>query len=115
MSIITRMLRQRAVYWGNPRPDDDGMGGYQYDGAVEIKCRWEDKQELFIDPEGREQLSRSIIYADRDLVVGGQLWLGLLTDVPGQNPELIAAAMKILQFAKLPNLRNTENLRTTWL
>jgi len=63
------------VYWGNPQPS--GVG-YAYDEAVEIVGRWEERQEIFIDANGREQLSNAVVYLAQDVDVNGYLYLGAL-------------------------------------
>ena len=115
MSIITRMRKQTLVYWGSPVPD--GYGGATFAAAVELSCRWEDKQELFVAPNGKEVLSQSVVYVGVDVDIGGYLYLGLESDLDSNhtNPEIISGAREIRQFSKLPTLRATEYLRTAWL
>jgi len=115
MGIITRMLKQTLVYWGTPVPD--GYGGYTFAEAIEVSCRWEDKQELFIDPTGKEVLSQAVVYVGQDVDIGGYLYLGEESDLEyvHTDPKIIEGARQIKQFAKLPNLRVTEYLRTVWL
>lgn len=119
MSIITRMRKQTATYWSTT---PDGYGGVEFSAPVAIECRWEDKQERFVDETGRETVSRSIVYVDRDLEVGGYLALGdysasTSTTTTGEEPSFTPpdTARPIRKFDKLPNLRNTETLRTAWL
>lgn len=115
MSIITRMCHQTAVYWGSPVPD--GYGQCTFAAAIEIDCRWEDKQELFIDSNSKEVLSQAVVYVDRDVDLNGYLYLGKESDLDSNhtNPQIIDGAREIRQFAKLPNLRVTEYLRQVWL
>jgi len=115
MRIIKSMLKQTAVYWGNPVMD--GYGKYTFDAAVELRVRWEDKQELFIDPQGDEVLSMSIVYVISDVDIGGYLYLGIETDLDSNHtdPQIISGAFKIKQFGKLPTLSATQHLRQAWL
>lgn len=123
MSIIRKMRRQKAVYWGSPQPD--GYGGTVVAMPVEIDCRWEDVQELIKTANGEEAMSKSQVYVDRDLDEGGYLWLGELDDLP-QDPSNPKAngADEIMKFGKLPTLKvrtdgldpnANEYLRTAWL
>jgi len=108
------MRKQNAVYWSAPVPD--GYGSYTYTDAVEIDCRWEEKQELYIDPLGVEKLSRAVVYVDRDVDLGGMLYLGEIADIDSSGIDPIdLGAFEIKQFAKLPNIRATEFLRQVWL
>ena len=115
MSIITKMRKQKCVYWGSPV--SDGFGGHTFATAVEIDCRWEDKQELFVDAEGNEVLSQAVVYVDRDTDLNGYLWLGVESDLDSNHtdPQVIDGAKPIRKRDKLPNLRATEYLRTAWL
>lgn len=121
MGIITSMRRQKAVYWA-PRTNPAGdiqyttQGQVKYDTGVEISCRWENTKEEFIGPEGTPRISQAKVYVDRDVLVGGYLRLGTLASVdfaddPLENDNIL----EILSFTKMPNLRNTEVLRTCML
>ena len=81
-STLIRNCKQIAVYWGNPQ--NDGSGGFTYDSPVEIKCRWEDKQQLMgllgQDGEGERLLSRAVVFVLQDVDINGLLYLGELTD-----------------------------------
>lgn len=140
MSILTGTLNQTGVYWGNPVTD--GRGGFTFDGPTEEDMRWENKQELFITPLGKQELSRAIAYIDRDMDVGGYLFLGTLTDVDAllgidvgvgdddadvigggddvvgagvEDPRDVEGAMRIMAYEKLPDVHNIEYVRKVWL
>lgn len=115
MSWYTRSLKQTAVYWGSP--ETDGRGGHSYSAAAEISVRWEDMQELFIDPNGDELLSASVVFVNQDLDVGGYLFLGEEADLDSDHsdPEAIQLAREIKQFAKIPDLKNKMYTRKVWL
>jgi len=76
---IKRFLRQYAVYWAPLGVDDNG--NQTYDDPVEIKCRWEDKQQVFTSATGQEKVSKSIVYTDVSLLPDGVLWLGTLNQL----------------------------------
>ena len=121
MSIISRMRKQTAVYWALASTESGGVayddfGQPQLTDPVEIKCRWDDTSEEFIDPKGTKQVSRSKVYTDRDVVVGEVLMLGVLTDVDGSiSVKENDNAWEIKRFDKTPNLKATEFLRTAYL
>jgi len=115
------MLKQTAVWW--PLGSEES-GGVDFDDygqptastPVEIKCRWEDKAEEFIDAKNARCFSKSVVYVDRDVVVSGYLMLGELSDVTDEaNPRNNIGAFEIKGFSKIPNLRATEFLRTAFL
>ncbi len=114
MKIIRKMLVHKCMYWSNPVPD--GYGGYTFQPPIELKCRWEDINERFITDENTEDLSKSKVYVDRDIMVGGYLLEGLGEDIDlTGNPENITTAYKIKRFDKLPTLKGTHILRTSFL
>jgi len=121
MSIITRMLKQKAVYWP---PGSEETGGRDYDDygkpvyaqPVEIDCRWEDVNEEFVQASGERVAAQCVVYTDRDVRIRGVLMLGTLPDVlDSLNPKANPNAWEIRRFDKIPNLRNTEILRKAYL
>jgi len=116
MSIITKMLKQAAVYWPLIAISYDQYGQPQWDSPVEINCRWEDTTEEFIAKDGTLQKCRSKVFVDRDLQLGGMLMLGELdSSVNEADPKQNDLAYEIKSFAKVPNLRVKEFLRTVYL
>jgi len=121
MSLIKRMRRQKAVYWALQSEDSGGDDFDDYGqplvvAPVEIDCRWEDSTEEFIDADGVPQMSRAIVYVDRDVDVGGVLMLGTLADVDDvDNPKINDAAWEIKRFDNFPDLKAKEFLKTAYL
>ena len=121
MSIITRMLKQTAVYWTlaaseSAGEDWDDAGQPQWATPTEIECRWEDSQVEFVGKDGTRLLSRSVVYVDRDVDIGGVLMLGELTDITeDENVLENDGAWEIRGFSKVPTLKATEFLRTAYL
>jgi hypothetical protein len=121
MRLLTKMLKQKCVYWP---PGSEETGGRDFDDygrpvyatAIEIRCRWEDVVEEFIKPDGTQDTSRSKVYVDRDVRVGGVLWLGNLAGVSDLvNPKQNDGAWEIKRFDKLPTLKAAQFLRTAFL
>lgn len=116
MGLIKTMRRQKAVYWDLATITHDDYGDPETIAGVEIDVRWEEATVEFLDINGTTQLSNAIVYADRDLKVGGVLMLGELTDVTdATNPKENTGAFEIKRFDKLPTLRVTDFLRTAYL
>lgn len=114
MSIITKMRKQSCVYWA--LTGFDNYGQPTWDSPVEIDCRWEDVHEEFIDANEQRQISKAIIYVDRDICVGSILMLGALdSGVDEISPKQNDNAYEIQRFEKLPTLKATEFLRTAIL
>lgn len=120
MSLITRMRKQKAVYW--KRTTNDRFMTYSFEAPVEIDCRWEDRDVELNDSQGLALNSKSIVYVDRAMEPGDVLLLGELTEAhadyvggSGDSPETLEGAFSIKQFDTLPNLKATENLYTAHL
>lgn len=116
MRLLTKMLKQKAVYWKLSSLEFDDFGQPIPTTPVEIDCRWEDVGEEFLDSNGTIQLSRARVYVDRDVEVGGVLMLGELdSSVDEDNPKENENAWEIRRFEKLPTLKATQFLRTVFL
>jgi hypothetical protein len=114
MGIITKMLKQTAVYWEKTGVDDYGQPTWA--APIEIRCRWEDRTEEFVSPEGTREASMAVVYVGQDVVVGGVLMLGLLgSSVDENDPKANLGAWEIRSFSKLPDLKAKQFLRTVML
>lgn len=114
--MLENQLRQAACYWGNPQ--SDGYGGRTFDDPVEIDVRWVDRQEMFVDTQAREQVSRAVVCVAIDLDVGGYLYLGTLVDLSSAeegDPLSVSAAYEIRAISKTPNIRADQFVRRVWL
>lgn len=114
--MLANQLKQTAVYWGNPQ--SDGYGGRTFDDAVEISVRWSDRQEMFIDTQAREQVSRAVVHVATDLAVGGYLYLGELADLSSAeegDPLSVSTAYEIRSLSKTPDIGADRFARKVWL
>jgi hypothetical protein len=71
-AFIKRKLNQTACT-GAIRSIMD-TGGFSYDDPIEIKCRWEDSNQVVVEMNGEQIISRAIIYPDTDLQENGVLF-----------------------------------------
>lgn len=110
MSWIANMLNQTATYWSTPTPD--GYGGYSFSTPTSVSCRWENREEIFINSQGVEERSQAVVYLEQDVVEGGYLYLG--TSAQG-NPKDQAGVWKIKAVKKSPNIAGDTFLRKVWL
>lgn len=113
---IASMLNQIAVYWGNPV--QDGFGGYIYDAPVEVAVRWMRKQQKYIDMQGNEKVSSSVVISETDFELGGRLWLGSLTSLTAQqkaSPHTLDDCYEIKGYNKSPSLAADQFLRRAFL
>ncbi len=113
---ISKSLKQKAVYWGNPQ--NDGYGGFTYDDPIEIDCRWEDATQVFDanDDKGTKFISRAVVYVNRDIDYLGRIYLGTLlslqdylesssgTYIDPNSIEDVGVAHIVRRFEKIPEL-----------
>lgn len=104
MAIYTRNMKQDATYY--PPLGQDGFGDLSWGPGVAIKCRWQDKAELFRDTQAREVVSSAIVYPSYDCKVGGKIGLGAAT---------VDEAVEIRQRGSSPSLRADQELIKLWL
>lgn len=113
MKIIKKMMKWKATYW--PPVDVDEHGDPILGDPVEIKCRWEDCNELYLNPDGEQKVSSAKVYVDRDLELGGRLFNGELDEAPA-DPREDPRPKEISKFDKLPVFKkNGKYLRTAWV
>lgn len=113
MSLITRMRRQRAVYW--KQNGNDRFGKIAFLPPVEIKCRWVDATEDVRGTQGDNVGFNTKVYVDREMSVGDRLKKGEMESNVAEDPHDDPAAIAIQRFGITPNLHNTENLYTAFL
>lgn len=119
--VVGKFCVQTLVYWGNPQ--SDGYGGFTYDAAVELKCRWEDKAEVMLSVDGKEfTCNASVLLSDTDVELQGYMWLGTLselnaiTGVQITKPITIKDAYIIRRFDRIPMVMKTDEfVRTAYL
>lgn len=110
--------KQTAVFWSSDSVSPDGYGDLSFGTGVEIKVRWKDENEVFIDETGTEQVSNAIVYPDRSIPVESYLYLGELSDltVPQQSdPKTVDDAYIVKKSSDTKDLSNLENLVKVWL
>lgn len=123
---VLKFLQQRAVYWEPLPAGETGQEGYA--DPVEIRCRWEDVQEVQAEPGGEQWMSAARIMVDRVVLTDGYLWRSSKTtrDPEGSalaelttpaNPVGNPGAAKIRKVTQVPDLHVTEagTVRTAYL
>ena len=128
MGIISKMRKQNAIYWPPSTFDDYGhpvsaplVELVLVPGGANFRVRWEDKAEQYLDTKGTTRTSSSVVYVPRlpdgsEVTPGGFLWLGNAADLTDPlNPSGNPGAGEVMRFEKLPNLKNTQQLRTAYL
>ena len=102
---------QIATYWAqNAR---DGFGKMSYSAPVQVDVHWQDKQILFMNEAGEQEMSSSIVYL-KSQDVGSEDYLYLGTSVES-SPADQAGAKKIKGFSKVPSVGGSKFTRKAWL
>jgi hypothetical protein len=107
MTAYTMNMNQAATYW--PAEANDGFGGVGHGAPVPIMCRWQDKADLVRDAQGKEFVSSSVVYVDRELAAQGKLALGAYEGAP------VEGAKEIRALGKSPSLEASQTLHKVWL
>ena len=121
MGVITKVMKQTAVYWPLASEESGGVdfgeyGQPQFASPMEIDCRWDDEIRNIVDAEGTMKVSKAEVMVSVDVDLGGLLMLGMLDDITDEeNPRENAGAEEIIAFEKNPNFRATEFLRVAYL
>jgi hypothetical protein len=113
-NLIKRMLRQDAVLW--TFTGEDEFGNKTYADPVQIKVRWEDKTEQFLDRKGNTQVSRAQVYVDRKIEERSALWKGTLAEVESTaDPFANDGAYEVRAYSEQPDFKARRFLRFVML
>lgn len=115
--FLPNILTAIGVYWN--KPGNDGFGGESWDSdfPTEVNVRWEQRVEVFRDLDGKEQISKSVVFVDEDLEVEGYLALGELTDLDSTfSPHVLSIPVGLIKgFEKVPSIDGTKYVRRAFL
>ncbi len=111
--FIQKVCVQTAVYWGNPQ--NDGYGKLTFDDPIELApptngVRWEDKNQIIVDNNGKEVTSDAEILVNQVLDTNGYLYLGSLDDLTDEqkaDPMLVDGARIIMSRSRIPMIKST--------
>ncbi len=115
-ALVKQNLKQTAVYWSPGVKDEHSR--VTFNAAIEILVRWEDKTETFLDSEGRESISKAIVFTDRELARDGYLFLGAEStlDSDHSDPAVITDAHEVKQNESMTRLKQkNEFIYKVWL
>lgn len=101
---------QTATYW--PVTGTDGYGGHSFGSPQTLAVRWVDKAEQFLDARSELLVSKSVIWVEVDVSIGGYLKLGVDATA---DPTQVDDAYPIKQMVKVPSLRNLRTERRVYL
>ncbi len=111
MPIGAANYRQECTYWGSPV--QGGFGDMVFSSPVKLACRWEDRNEKFVNAQGEEQVSNAIVWTFDQLEVGGYLIRDDYTAT--SDPTTLDDALVIARSDELPDLRGLNMERRAFL
>lgn len=98
-----------ATYW--PMTGRDAFGAITYGDPVVIQCRWQNKNDLFVDALGRERVSSAVIYPAHEVAIEGMLARG---EHASTKPHIVGAK-QIMAVGDSPDLDDAITLYKVWL
>lgn len=114
MSIITRMRKQKAVWWARSA-EPDHYGKFSFATPIEIACRWDECGSEYRDTKGQLAISDSTVYVDRVLKVGDKLKLGEQESDTPDDPTELEGVSEVQKFERIRKLRKEEYLNTAYM
>ena len=109
-----KFRRKKTVYWALIGNNTDGSP--RFAAPVEINVRWNNKQEEFLDKEGRTQVAKAAVHMDREPSIGGYLRFGLLADLTSQTrPQANRGAEEIRGLRSVDNFKGTETFHRAFV
>lgn len=110
--MIAQALRQDVTYWA--WTGYNAYGGAVFAAPVLMKCRWEDKIELFRDKTGKEVASKSKVFFISPVKLDGYLFLGVSNEADPRNLDS-TTVFEIRGIYTTPDLRNLMSLTVAYL
>ena len=102
--------------------NEEEFGNKVFDQPKQIKVRWEDKTEEFLDKTGNTLISRSQVFVDRKIEERSVLWKGTFATVQVEvddngNPDPFVNddAFEVRQYAEQPDFKAKKFLRYVML
>lgn len=109
---IRRHAKQTLVYW--EKTGSDGFGKPIFADPVEVKCRWEDKQQEIILPDKRTVMTKGFIISLTPMLVGSLVFLGFLTDIEAlpTYPTIPTVGQGVREILLVNNMSDVDNEST---
>ena len=106
MTLLTRNLFQNVTHWAANTVDGSFDPGFVAPAA--LKGRWEDRIVKFIDEQGAENESRSVVYLSISVDIGDYLFLGTSTVT---DPTTVSGAYEVRDYREVSSVKNTQKER----
>lgn len=101
---MRQKYKATITYW--PKTGEDRFGDDSFSTPVTMLAHWEDRNENVRLPTGEEVVSRSIVYTELEVAMGGYLAKG---DHTGQADPVAVGGKEIMTVAQIPSLRTNQS------
>lgn len=105
------MLNDIATVWAHT--DVDAYGNNIYALPTKQAVRWNDEQVKFVNAEGDETTSRSVIVLSVSVATQDYIALGDLTHIT--TPSRDIGAYEVQGYSRLTNLRGSQNIMKAFI
>jgi hypothetical protein len=117
-SVVARFTKQTLVYWRKTGSDPSGKPVYA--DPVEIKCRWEDRQQEVIASDGRTVIARGHLLLASPVLPGSLVFQGLLGDwkkLPNypSPPTVNQGGREVVRADNTPDLKAQSFVNEAWV
>ena len=105
---VQSKLKQTAVYWGPATPN--GYGIDTFPAAVEMKVRWDDTMQDFVNDTGDVVSSSAVILTATVVELRSMFYLGTLASIPVaelSDPTHITGVVRCRQIKKYADKKGT--------
>lgn len=115
---LRKFTKQWLVYWQRTNPG--GSGAPSYKQPVEIKCRWEERQEEVLMADGRRVISNAHVMLSEEITVGSILMEGRLADWRALStyprvPTKSQGGYEVFKSGHTPDIKGRELLYEGWM
>lgn len=110
MDFLSFGLGQICTHWAVTGVD--GFNKPIFASPVELKCRWEERNEKLINDDGEEYLSRARVFLANDVVPGDYLFLGSNSTA---DPRTVREAFRVKTWRRIPSLDGLSFERKAYL
>lgn len=112
-AVLRRFTKQKLVYWRKIGSNDFGRPVYAE--PVELDCRWEDKQQEVVMPDGRKIMSRGYVLIGDPLLAGSLVFLGTLVDWQQSEgypapPGVVQGGREVLLLKQTPDIKARDSI-----
>lgn len=102
-----------TLTWWDQSGTYTASGDEAYATPVQVKGRWEERCETFLDEKGEEAVSRAVCYLqEQDVSVGDWLMLGTSSTA---SPVAVSGAYRVRGWAKVPSVDGSKYERKAWM